>query len=649
MTAFAGIVTFDGAPPDIQTEEQLVRALLSASRPARVQVSRASGALFAQRIADGRDTADASHTGAAGDTSALFVADARLDNRAELASALDLPASELRQTADAALLEGMVRRWSDAGLARCLGAFAFAAWDGEARRLLLGRDCLGNRALFFYRGQAYAAFASSLPVLLALSCVPRVLDEMAVARFLAVNLMEPRNTFYRGIEGVPSRTLVNVDPLRTAHRYYWSPRLDAPPPFRRDEDYIERARELFDQAVAATVADTPDIAIATSGGLDSSAIAATAVRLGTAQNITCYALVAPRDFVLDVGAARYFDERDKVAALGRMHPGLNLRFLAPEEMHRDMQDDTRLFVRTAVPILGPSNFASFGHMYDAVATAKHAALLEGNAGNFGLTWFGVFSLLALFRAGQWKTLAQELSALARLNDINVLRTFVREGLSRAAPPNLRRQIYRLAGRAVDDISWYSVLSPAFIAEHDLMRQWHRDGFDPWFGESGWNAARHRARVLFDHNQAARDFRAATGDIYGFETRDPHSDRRLLEFALAVPEPMYRRNGISRSFARAVFADRLPPEILNEQRRGAQSVAWFKTLSAQRETIAADLDRVEASPLARRLLDLPRLRKLLQEWPADAAAGEKHRREYRLALSRGIHVGRFIRWVEGGNA
>jgi asparagine synthase (glutamine-hydrolysing) len=132
-------------------------------------------------------------------------------------------------------------------------------------------------------------------------------------------------------------------------------------------------------------------------------------------------------------------------------------------------------------------------------------------------------------------------------------------------------------------------------------------------------------------------------------RDPLGDRRLLEFALAVPEPMYRRDGIPRSFARRVLADRLPRQILDEHRRGANSPTWFRALDETRDDVAADIDRLEGSPLAKRLIDLPRLKRLMAQWPKDANEAETRRSDYRLALARGVHVGRFIRWVEGGNA
>lgn len=113
--------------------------------------------------------------------------------------------------------------------------------------------------------------------------------------------------------------------------------------------------------------------------------------------------------------------------------------------------------------------------------------------------------------------------------------------------------------------------------------------------------------------------------------------------------MFRQNGVPRSFARRVLADRLPPEILTERSRGAQAPTWFRALDAGRENIARDIERFEASPLARRLLDLPRLKRLMAEWPKDEPAAQIRETDYKLALTRGVHVGRFIRWVEGGNA
>jgi asparagine synthase (glutamine-hydrolysing) len=649
MSAFAGIVALDGATIDRDMEASASLAM-TASHPGRTIMRRVAGAAFVQWDASGgAQVRGETHPLMVGDGPALFVALARLDNREELGSSLGLGGAELARRSDAHLLLSVHERWGDDGVARCVGAFAFALWDAEARRLTLGRDCLGNRPLFYHRGPHFVAFATSLRGLLALPGVPRALDEMALAQFIAVNHREQERTLYRGIERVPGRTMVSIDRNGMRSRKYWTPDFDAAPLYRREEDYIERARELLDLAVASAMRDTPHIAIATSGGLDSSAIAATAARLGTAESITCFSRVPPPGTQIDVGPFRYLDDRDKVEALARMHPSLSVRFITPERDDPSDEYDTRYFARASLPALGPIGMGIGRHFIDAILAAGHRVVLIGNYGDFGLSWRGPLSLVALLRGGQLSTFAHELRSVARESDRSLARTFAGDVIMPTAPLWMRRLIYKLRGRDPDSVTQHSALNPDFIAETGLARQWREQGFDPWFGPQDWNAARWRAARVFDHNQYASDIRAMAGEIVGCEARDPHADRRLLEFALAVPEPMYRRNGVPRSFARQVLADRLPREIIEERRRGANNPTWFRSLNARRAAIARDIEGLEASPLARRLLDVPRLQRLMAQWPKDEQAAESRHGEYRLALARGVHVGRFIRWVEGGNA
>lgn len=554
MSAFAGVVCFDGASPDKKTEAQICRTIV-ALQAGRVDVVRAPGALFVRR------TTPSAPYGAwligSEHGRPTFAAVSRLSNREELAAALQISSSALAATSDAVLLLRMLERWGDAGIARCIGPFAFAQWDAEARRLILARDCLGERPLFFHRGKDFAAFATGLGALLAIPGVPRELDDIVLANYLALNLDEPRRTFYRGVERVASRTLVTADRERLEHRHYWSPNFAAPPPYRREQDYVERTRELLDQAVATATRDTPRVAIATSGGLDSSAVAATAARLGRAERITCYTLVSAAGTQIDFGRFKYPDERQKLEALGRMHPTLDIQLLAPERPHRLEEDDTRHFVRASAPVLNPSNSGHFSFLYDAVAAAGYRQLLMGFLGNPGLTWTGSLSLVSLFRSAQWRAFARELPALARDTDRGLARTLVGEFVVPAAPAALRRLIIRLRGRDPDSVARYSALNPDFVAAHGLAAQWRAHGFDPWFTPVARHPAQLRAHYLFDNNQFGRDGMGASFDRRGFEITDPYADRRLAEFVLTVPEPMFRQNGISRSFARSVLADRLP--------------------------------------------------------------------------------------------
>ena len=116
----------------------------------------------------------------------VLVADVRLDNRDELAPALGIAASRARQLCDAALLLACLERWSEAALDRLVGDFAFALWDGRTKKLMLARDFLGQRPLYYHQGKDFFAFASMARGLHALPSILRQPDEQALAEFVTL-------------------------------------------------------------------------------------------------------------------------------------------------------------------------------------------------------------------------------------------------------------------------------------------------------------------------------------------------------------------------------------------------------------------------------------------------------------------------------
>ena len=106
----------------------------------------------------------------------------------------------------------------------------------------------------------------------------------------------------------------------------------------------------------------------------------------------------------------------------------------------------------------------------------------------------------------------------------------------------------------------------------------------------------------------------------------------------------------RWLAQRAFADRLPAEVLNNRLRGAQDPGWYLRLQPIKEDLRAEVERLERSDLAQRALDLPRLKRLMENWPSEDADWNDPKIQglYRLCLERGIMVGRYIRWFEGEN-
>lgn len=139
-------------------------------------------------------------------------------------------------------------------------------------------------------------------------------------------------------------------------------------------------------------------------------------------------------------------------------------------------------------------------------------------------------------------------------------------------------------------------------------------------------------------------------LYGVELRDPTGDRRIIEYCLAIPDEQYINRKGFRYLATRAFADRLPKSVLHNPLRGAQDPGWYLRMQQTKAELELEYQRLLQNATAQQVLDLPRMRKLLDEWPDDSANWNSKEilGKYRQGLSRAFMVGRYIRWFEGDN-
>lgn len=209
--------------------------------------------------------------------------------------------------------------WGLAGLKRLEGIFAFALWDPVQHRLVLMRDRLGIKPLYYGESSLGFAFGSEIKAVLAAGGVDQSLDDQAFREYLWYGNSYGNRTFYQGVRSLePGHWLI----LEGGHRRlqsWWRIEewLQREPLSDRFSDAVDRIRSAMDAAVARQlVADVP-VGIFLSGGVDSSAIAASAMR-GRETPLLSYA--AGFDF------ERGVNELPKAALVAR-HLGLQHREL----------------------------------------------------------------------------------------------------------------------------------------------------------------------------------------------------------------------------------------------------------------------------------------------------------------------------------
>jgi asparagine synthase (glutamine-hydrolysing) len=167
--------------------------------------------------------------------------------------------------------------WGEEFAEHVHGMFALAIWDSRRRKLVLARDRLGKKPLYYVVRGSRVLFASELKALVAHGGVGRELDHEALVQYLACEYVPAPGTILRGVRKLPAAHVAVLDDRGFRLRRYW----EVPGPARERVSADDAAGELIrllDAAVAKRlVADVP-VGVFLSGGIDSTSIAALAAR-----------------------------------------------------------------------------------------------------------------------------------------------------------------------------------------------------------------------------------------------------------------------------------------------------------------------------------------------------------------------------------
>lgn len=642
MTALAGYWSFDHRPDAAARCERMLKSqqIYGPQPPA---VASDGPIALGQRLFGILPEDRGKQRVAAGSGGAtLLVADVRLDNREELCEALGIPAAEGRGATDSAILLRALERWDESAVERLQGDFAFAFWDSRRRRLLLARDFLGHQPLHYARRDGFFAFASMPKGLHALPEIPRAPDREAVADFLALIPDNGSETYFQGIEKVRPGMIVEVTREGLKATRWWQPPLE-PLRLKTHGDYAEALREHFDRAVAARLRGA-DSAVAAhlSGGLDSSAVAATAARLmaPSGGRVTAFTGVPREGYDTSEIKGSFADEGPHAAEVAAMYP--NMEHVLVRNGGSPLADLDRHFFVYERPVLNLCNSVWMNRILELARERGHRVLLSGARGNMSFSYDGMPLLTQLLSSGRLLRLARESWALIRNG--TRLGTVGAQAVGPFLPVPLWQAISRLRGKG-RKLADYTAISPEAVRALRIAERAAERGLDTSYRPRR-DPIETRLWVL---NRV--DFGNYTkGQLagWGIDVRDPTADRRLIEFCLAVPADQYLRRGIRRALARTAFADRLPARIVNERLKGYQAADWHEGLVAARDELGGELERIEACGEAGSTVDHAAMRSLAEAMPESGWHKPAITERYRLALLRGVSAGHFIRKAAGSN-
>jgi asparagine synthase (glutamine-hydrolysing) len=434
------------------------------------------------------------------------------------------------------------------------GMFAFAVWDGRRQALVLARDRLGVKPLYYEPIADGVLFASEPKAILAHPDATRVVDLDGLRRSLAFTVTIP-GVAWAGMHEVEPGELVAVGPTGIRTRRYW--RLTTREHGDDAPTTVARVRALLDDIVRRQlIADVP-VGVMLSGGLDSSTL--TALAAATGDEIDTYEI----DFV---GYGDHFvanRERaapdapfvaDVVAHLGTRHRRIVLD-------HRDVADpDLRRTVVQAydVPPGSGDRDRSLHLLFRTIRDAS-TVVLSGEAADEVFGGYATFHDPAAQRAETFPWIASSFDTYG------------------PAPGVFRRKL----DRALDLQGHIASAYEAATAEVE-----HLDGA----------SAQERRMRLVHHLYLTRSVRVLldrkdrVSMATGLEVRVPYCDHRLVEYVYNAPWGLKAFDGREKSLLRAAVADLLPASVLQRVKTAYPSIAgpsYVQALQHQAADLVAD--------------------------------------------------------------
>ena len=276
MSGIVGILNLDGAPVDARVLEQLTSSLTFRG-PDRKSAWVQDNIGFGHTLLATTFEAKHENQPLSLDNKVWIVADARIDGRNELIQKLRVSGRTLNKKAtDPELILHAYHVWGTECVQYLIGDFCFAIWDKQNKTLFCARDHFGVKPFFYAIASNTIVFSNTFDCIRKHPDISQEFNDQAIADCLLFGfVLDLDNTAFKSIRRLPPAHIINWKTTDTKPVQYWSLPDGGRIRYRRPTEYIDHFKHLLREAVEDRLR-TDQISVEMSGGLDSTAIAATA-------------------------------------------------------------------------------------------------------------------------------------------------------------------------------------------------------------------------------------------------------------------------------------------------------------------------------------------------------------------------------------
>jgi len=561
MCGIAGIVSAEQLDPGDRDRVTRMRDVLAHRGPDDAGVFADKQAVLGHRRLSIVDLAAGHQPLANEDDSVWVVFNGEIYNHQSVREVLEPAGHQYRTRSDTETILHAYEEWGDESVHRLRGMFAFAIWDSPRRRLLLARDRLGVKPLYWAKVGSRLLFSSEIKSILESGLVRPEANELALPELLGTRYLSGTETLFRGINRLQPGHMLVFEKGAVSIRQYWD--IPAGQPSEElarltDAQIVRRFRELLEESVRIRLmADVP-LGMFLSGGLDSSAIAALMAGM----------IDRPLQTFSVAFKQRAFSELDYARQVARA---------IKADAHEIVIDDQdffgalpRLIWHEDEPIAHPSSIPLY--FVSALAREHVKVVLTGEGSDELLAGYGKYP----------RALANWRAAAAYAIVPGPVRRWVANQVVPSVPGGVGRYAARsfLAMPRTPEAMFFdnfaaiglrrqsTLLSPALGRLATLQRAYgpSRQYFDAPDGRSTVldrmlyaDMKTYLVELLMKQDQMSM---AAS-----IESRVPFLDHRLVEFASALPPRMKLRGLKTKWILREAVRSILPPEILARKKMG----------------------------------------------------------------------------------
>ena len=493
-------------------------------------------------------------------------------NFAELRSQLEGKGHQFSSRTDSEVIVHLYEDYGEGAVKKLRGMFALAIWDEERGRLLLARDRLGKKPLFYSEGPGHFLFASELNALMEDPSISSELDWASLADYLALSYIPIPRSIFRSVRKLPPAHFLLWEKGRVSLQRYWT--VDNSPKWiASEEEYIEGILEALRESTRLRLVSDVPLGALLSGGIDSSAVVATMAGLMD-RPVKTFSIGFEVDVFNELPHARRIAER-----FGTDHHEFVVRPDAVEVLPQIVR-------HFGEPFADSSALPTY---YLAKMTREHVTVaLNGDAGD---ETFGGY---------------ERYVALGLAHRFDRLPLSVRQGLCLALRPvlgnslkekGLRRRLRRFldalplssAGRY---LRWMSIAqeelrphlySPSLLGAWESEGRGHplADGYESLVEapeiENLAEGAMRLDLVTYLPNDLLVKMDIMTM-AHALEARSPFLDHKFVELAASIPSRFKVRGRQTKYILKRALASLLPPDIIHRGKMGfgVPLARWFRS-------------------------------------------------------------------------